>query len=102
MKSQVAALFVVVGLALPAAASEPVSQEMLTGDLYGSRAEECRPGALTSADPTILAQQGCCSWHGGVCGCNWGRVVCCDGRLSPTCLCRGDSEPPVARVGSGE
>lgn len=24
-------------------------------------------------------QQGCCSWHGGVCGCAGGRVQCCDG-----------------------
>lgn len=33
------------------------------------------------------AQQGCCSWHGGVCGCQGGRVVCCDGRYSPSCGC---------------
>jgi hypothetical protein len=24
-------------------------------------------------------QQGCCSWHGGVCGCSMGHAVCCDG-----------------------
>lgn len=34
-----------------------------------------------------LPQQGCCSWHGGVCGCRYGRVVCCDGTLSPSCHC---------------
>lgn len=28
---------------------------------------------------------GCCSSHGGVCGCNGGRLVCCDGEMSPTC-----------------
>jgi len=35
-------------------------------------------------------KQGCCSWHGGVCGCDsvTGRVLCCDGTLSPTCTCR--------------
>lgn len=35
-------------------------------------------------------RQGCCSWHGGVCGCDSlsGRVICCDGTLSPTCTCR--------------
>ena len=34
-------------------------------------------------------RQGCCSWHGGECGCNYatGRVICCDGTLSPTCTC---------------
>lgn len=32
--------------------------------------------------PSIEARQGCCSWHGGVCGCG-----CCDGTgLSATCL----------------
>ena len=35
-----------------------------------------------------VEQRGCCSWHGGVCGCNEeGRVICCDGTLSPTCRC---------------
>lgn len=36
------------------------------------------------------AQGGCCSWHGGVCGCdeNSGRQICCDGSYSPSCLCR--------------
>jgi len=32
-------------------------------------------------------KRGCCSWHDGVCGCSYGRVVCCDGVLSPTCTC---------------
>lgn len=34
-----------------------------------------------------LARRGCCSWHGGVCGCRNGRTVCCDGSLSPSCTC---------------
>ena len=38
------------------------------------------------------AQRGCCSHHGGVCGCNSnGRQVCCDGSLSPSCTCT----PPI-------
>jgi methylphosphotriester-DNA--protein-cysteine methyltransferase len=34
-------------------------------------------------------RRGCCSWHGGVCGCDSStcRVICCDGILSPTCTC---------------
>lgn len=38
-----------------------------------------------------LARSGCCSWHGGVCGCNQAldRIVCCDGSLSPSCTCSG-------------
>jgi len=34
--------------------------------------------------------QGCCSWHGGVAGCDEsvGRLVCKDGTYSPSCGCR--------------
>ena len=32
-------------------------------------------------------RRGCCSWHGGVCGCKGGRALCCDGTLSPSCGC---------------
>ncbi len=32
-------------------------------------------------------QRGCCSHHGGVCGCEGGRKVCCDGTFSPSCTC---------------
>lgn len=31
--------------------------------------------------------QGCCSHHGGVCGCSNGRSLCCDKTLSATCKC---------------
>lgn len=31
--------------------------------------------------------RGCCSWHGGVCGCTLSRIKCCDGTLSPSCEC---------------
>lgn len=32
-------------------------------------------------------KRGCCSHHGGVCGCKNGRQVCCDETLSPSCTC---------------
>ncbi len=32
-------------------------------------------------------QRGCCSWHGGVCGCIGNLVQCCDYTISPTCKC---------------
>ena len=35
-----------------------------------------------------LEKRGCCSWHSGVCGCQNGRIVCCDGTHSPTCTCK--------------
>jgi len=34
-----------------------------------------------------IERQGCCSWHGGVCGCSNGRAMCCDGKPSPSCGC---------------
>jgi len=37
-----------------------------------------------------VAQRGCCSYHGGVCGCSGGRAQCCDGTLSPSCGCHAD------------
>lgn len=43
----------------------------------------------------VQARRGCCSWHGGVCGCSEsGRQVCCDGTLSPSCGC-SISKPKV-------
>lgn len=32
-------------------------------------------------------KRGCCSNHGGVCGCKNGRQICCDGTTSPSCTC---------------
>jgi hypothetical protein len=35
-----------------------------------------------------VERKGCCSHHGGVCGCSSdGRAVCCDGAPSPSCGC---------------
>ena len=41
------------------------------------------------------ARRGCCSWHRGVCGCDQasGHYICCDGTLSPTCMCASPSAP---------
>lgn len=40
-----------------------------------------------SLDRILIAKSGCCSWHQGVCGCSGDRQRCCDGTLSPTCMC---------------
>ena len=44
-----------------------------------------------------VVQSGCCSWHGGVCGCSGGRALCCDGTPSPSCGCLKDDikEPTI-------
>ena len=46
-----------------------------------------RSEAAHAPDP--VQNRGCCSHHGGVCGCNdqGTRAKCCDGVLSPTCGC---------------
>lgn len=46
---------------------------------------DCESRTFASADEAM--QSGCCSWHGGVCGCSNGRKKCCDGKLSPSCTC---------------
>ncbi len=56
----------------------------------------CNETGLTLLQRDELGQSGCCSWHGGVCGCQYGRVVCCDGNYSPSCSCRADDKPVEA------
>lgn len=51
------------------------------GDLYYPVKEIC------IANSTDTNRRGCCSHHGGVCGCEGNRVKCCDGSLSPSCKC---------------
>lgn len=33
------------------------------------------------------SRRGCCSHHGGVCGCGGETLRCCDGTDSPSCGC---------------
>lgn len=55
--------------------------------------------AFTFSPSIALAQQGCCSWHGGIsyCDSSVGRYVCNDGTYSPSCGCyriTPDPSPP--------
>ena len=69
-----------------AAAEETQPQSAVTLDSCGQIA-----GLSPDVMELIEQQRGCCSWHGGVCGCSsGGRVRCCDGRLSPSCRGRAD------------
>ena len=46
--------------------------------------------APATGDPAIdegEPRRGCCSHHGGVCGCGGDTLRCCDGTDSPTCEC---------------
>lgn len=43
---------------------------------------------LLSTPFIVYAGRGCCSHHGGECGCSsYGRSICCDGTTSPSCAC---------------
>ncbi|HBF13613.1 MAG TPA: hypothetical protein DDW49_09580 [Deltaproteobacteria bacterium] len=78
-------------------------QSYLTQDTFCYPALDARPNMApseqeslnanncTQENPTLIARSGCCSWHGGVCGCDAAsdRIVCCDGTLSPSCTCGG-------------
>jgi len=47
-------------------------------------------GALTVGERQTgepPGHSGCCSHHGGVCGCTGNSAKCCDGTLSPSCDC---------------
>ncbi len=52
---------------------------------------QCLDKAKLESETKELARRGCCSWHGGVCGCDEAtdRIICCVGTLSPTCTCSG-------------
>lgn len=57
---------------------------------------------FTFAANQVYAQQGCCSWHGGIshCAAN-GRYVCNDGTYSPNCPCGAPTytyTPPAPRI----
>ncbi len=56
---------------------------VLAGVVILGRAQAAAPADA----PQIDEKRGCCSHHGGVCGCVDGRQKCCDGNFSPSCTC---------------
>ena len=55
--------------------------------LGGGAFTNCPDGISDEHSLFSVERRGCCSHHGGVCGCEKGRALCCDGRLSPSCGC---------------
>ncbi|MCE7964734.1 hypothetical protein FBQ96_02430 [Nitrospirales bacterium NOB] len=53
----------------------------------GNQLSACFESVASLAGAGVGERRGCCSHHGGVCGCEKGRALCCDGRLSPSCGC---------------
>jgi hypothetical protein len=63
----------------------PFDAAELATKFIGARSwQQCkvRMVDLTLASEDYPMGQGCCSWHGGECGCQNGRDQCCDGTLS--------------------
>ena len=69
-----------------------VPSGLLAGEAGDAAVDAGQPRVQEQQDQKslLLAKQGCCSWHGGVCGCSNGRVLCCDNTLSPSCRCRSE------------
>ncbi len=77
-------VFISVALAI---AKSPVGQPLTEEALVQTEVVPSQRCDEAASAGNLLAQAGCCSWHGGVCGCSGGRTLCCDGTLSPTCGC---------------
>ncbi len=60
-----------------------------TQQMAGSSPGMCDQLAAAGLSSEEMAKRGCCSHHGGVCGCNQatGMQRCCDGSDSPSCVC---------------
>jgi hypothetical protein len=77
--------------AFAAAPQETAAQAQAPAAPQDSNASALRQAPATcAAGGQILAGRGCCSHHKGQCGCQNGRVACCDGSLSPSCRCEAD------------
>lgn len=86
MKSLIAALALIICLGSTAHAEESKLQAKPPKVDY-----QCPVSSdANNGTPKLLAGRGCCSHHKGQCGCEGGRVVCCDGTLSPSCRCQKD------------
>lgn len=84
--------FVLVALACSLLLAQgALAEEARPQEAKEPQAKVCLPDQAREGE--LLAGQGCCSHHRGQCGCEGGRVVCCDGSLSPSCRCEKDEGP---------
>jgi len=90
-------LILLFGMPLMSLATEDISiscaEELEISELFILTSNLTQEIIVLNAEQTIARRglQGCCSHHGGVCDCKYGRVVCCDGTFSPTCTCHHDT-----------
>ena len=63
---------------------------MLASSLSMAEEYDCKNPQINSLTQEQIAERGCCSHHGGVCGCSGGTDICCDGAASPSCGCHAE------------
>jgi hypothetical protein len=86
-------IIAVFSLAMPAwagnfdAAAQPTSASVFK---EAATSPAC-PTAGKYFNLSQVSQADCCKGHKGVCGCRAGKIVCCDGTVSPDCTCHADS-----------
>jgi hypothetical protein len=85
MLLKLAAILLAAAPTSPLPQPNPAQQSQPVQSPHPDKPVDCNGRTFASAEEAI--QSGCCSWHGGVCGCSNGRKVCCDGELSPSCKC---------------
>jgi len=88
-------LLLMVAVVVLSGSFSALAQESQTQPSVPSKQQACESLRQGGASPEQLAKSGCCSWHGGVCGCSLGRVTCCDGAFSPSCGCNKEDPPKV-------
>ncbi len=88
MKHLLYAFALILCLCSIAYAEDSKPQAHTSKDVYQS----VESGDVKSDATQLLVGRGCCSHHKGQCGCEGGRVVCCDGTLSPSCRCQSDEQ----------
>ena len=81
-----AAVLICMGVAM-AAVEVKVEVPVESKVVSTATTDVCQKLLASNASAEELQRSGCCSWHGGVCGCSNGRAKCCDGTLSPSCGC---------------
>ncbi len=88
MRKSIASIAIALALALAVGttvASEVPPNQPPPGS--SDKAAVCERLKDNGATPKQLAQQNCCPGQGGVCGCQYGQIVCCNGRYSARCRC---------------
>lgn len=79
-------------LALPVLADAPTPAVQDTVQSTNQTALEACPLPAENLLLNQVSQADCCKGNKGVCGCRSGKIVCCDGTISPNCTCHAETD----------